>query len=112
MNISCPFLFLQEMAYGCMYDDILQCQCYLIGFRICVHVSFSFGRAVYLFYSSYHPTIQRRGDEKGQVEGDGTGEERKRWGGVSGAITVVLVREETSIYLSLSEGIRSTFSVT
>lgn len=64
----------------------------------------------------YHPTIlwqrnQQRGDEKGQVEGERKGEERKRWGGVSGAITVVLVREETSICLSLSEGIRTTFSL-
>ena len=62
MNISCPFLFLQEMAYGCMYDDILQCQCYLIGFRICACELFFWegSLSLLLLVSSYYSTERGR----------------------------------------------------
>ena len=57
-------------------------------------------------------SLAEESTERGWERADRKGEERKRLReGVSGAITVVLVREETSIYLSLSEGIKTTFSL-
>lgn len=104
------FMSLRE-RFGCMYDDILPCECYLIGFYTCVSV-YVCVRATWqtqcvcacnpflgLFISSgpKSPTIlwqtdqQRDGEKKGRwrkIERGGERERKEREGWVSGGTTL------------------------
>lgn len=86
-----------------MCDDILRCECYLIGFMqfLCVHVS------VFVFFicsGAKSPTIlwqmePQRDEEKGQVWREREEKETERKINLS----CVLVQEKTSISQRLSE---------
>lgn len=87
--------------FGCVYGDILQCECYLIGFGACVCMPMRHNDSAHVFeilfclicFDLIFPTIlwqmeQHRDKEKKQLY-------REREKLICGAVTLIPVREET-----------------